>query len=787
VQSWGYNGTETKTWTTPNSSSPSNLTNVNGKLYFTAYDGTHPNELWSSDGTAAGTVMVADVSPGRPNYPSRLTNVNGTLYFMAYDATHGNELWKSNGTAAGTVMVADINPGSGASYPWNLTNVNGELYFTANNDTHGTELWKSDGTAAGTTMVADINPGSTTTWYYTGTYGTFTRSSTTLGSYPDDLTNVNGTLYFSADDGTHGRELWKSDGTTTGTTQVQDINPGTHSVSYTNYYYYGGVETRSATLPNSSYPSNLTNLNGTLLFAADDGTHGTELWAVPAGPSLAVSATSATPTAGQSDSFTITALNADGTPDTTLTGAVSITSSDAKAIYPASVTLTGGTGQFSVTFEMSGSQSVTATDNQTPTDQGSDSDLVVQAAQATRFTLTGFPSPVVVGVPGTFTVTAYDTYGNVATGYGGTVAFTSSDTAAVLPAAATLSNGVGHFSATLNTVGTNASLTATDTQKAALTATESGITAIPFVSINGPSAAAIGQPLTYTIGAGADPAGTVFTVIWGDGTSAQTTATTVTHTYTTSAIDIVSVTATAAGLSSNPASQSVNVLPVSVTVAADPAKAGTEMLVVASTASFENLSLSGNGSGVSLTFDGYALPAVLPTNGQAFALVEAFAGGTGSNTLDASGLSVSSVLIGGPGNDTLYGGSGRNLLIGGPGADTLYAGSAGDILIGGTTSYDANTAADQTALAFIMLEWDSTDSYSTRVSRLSGSGRKGSAGLNGSYFLNSSTVFDDGAADQLHGYAQAAGAALDWFFAHHAKRNGDQVYNQVSGEVVTKL
>jgi ELWxxDGT repeat protein len=633
-------------------------------------------------------------------------------------------------------------------------------------------------------MVKDINPGTTTTWYYTGSYGTLTQDVTTTGSYPVGITNVNGELFFAANDGTHGEELWMSDGTTTGTTLVQDLYPGSSVYSSTRYYTYG-PETRTATLPNSSYPGSLTNFNGTLLFSANDGTHGYELWEVPAGPSLAVRATSATPTAGQADTFTITALNADGTPDTTLNGPVSITSSDPKAVLPTSVTLTGGTGQFSVTFETAGSQSVTATDTQTPSDQGSANDLVVQAAQASGFTLTGFPSPVVVGVPGTFTVTAYDTYGNVATGYGGTVAFTSSDPAAVLPATATLTNGVGQFSATLKTLGTNESLTAKDTQNAALTATESGIKAIPFVSISGPSVAAIGQALTYSIGAGADPTGTVFTVTWGDGASAQTTATTVTHTYTISAFYNVSVTATAAGLSSNPASQSVNVLPVSVTVAADPAKAGAEMLVVASTASTasnEYLSLSGTSSGVSLTFNGYALPSILPTGGEAFALVEAFAGGTGFNTLNASGLSVSSVLVGGPGNNILYGGSGRNLLIGGPGVDTLEAGSAGDILIGGTTSYDSNTAADQTALAFIMLEWDSTDSYSTRIRKLQSGG-----GLNGKYVLNSGTVLDDNAADGLYGYARASGAALDWFFAHRARTNGDQVYNRVSGEVVTSI
>ena len=92
--------------------------------------------------------------------PADLTNVNGTLYFAATDGAHGVELWKSDGTAAGTVMVKDIDPGASGSFPAHLTNVNGTLYFAANDGTHGEELWKSDGTAAGTVMVKDIVPGS---------------------------------------------------------------------------------------------------------------------------------------------------------------------------------------------------------------------------------------------------------------------------------------------------------------------------------------------------------------------------------------------------------------------------------------------------------------------------------------------------------------------------------------------------------------------------------------------------------------------------------------------------
>ena len=75
-----------------------------------------------------------------------LTNVNGTLYFTANDGVHGWELWKSDGTEAGTVMVKDIRPGSDEYGVYDLTAVNGTLFFEANDGVHGWELWKSDGT-----------------------------------------------------------------------------------------------------------------------------------------------------------------------------------------------------------------------------------------------------------------------------------------------------------------------------------------------------------------------------------------------------------------------------------------------------------------------------------------------------------------------------------------------------------------------------------------------------------------------------------------------------------------
>ena len=193
------------------SSGPSQMVAIGSISYFAADDGVNGLELWKSDGTAAGTVLLADINPGSAgsnptgSNPNRLlTNVNGTLFFRANDGTHGTELWKSDGTAAGTVLVKDIYPGSASSSPYDLTNVNGTLFFAADDGTHGYQLWKSDGTAAGTVLVKDFNYPN---WW----------------SAPAGLTDVNGTLFFSADDGTHGYELWKSDGTSAGTVLVSDL------------------------------------------------------------------------------------------------------------------------------------------------------------------------------------------------------------------------------------------------------------------------------------------------------------------------------------------------------------------------------------------------------------------------------------------------------------------------------------------------------------------------------------------------------------------------------------
>ncbi|MEA5502277.1 ELWxxDGT repeat protein, partial [Halotia wernerae UHCC 0503] len=267
----------------------SNFFSINNTLYFFANDGTHGKELWKSDGTAAGTVRITDINLSF--YNSSISNLRNTLYFTVSDQYgYAKQLWTSDGTAAGTVLVKDISQASSDSLSINLlTNFNDSLYFTINKPaSKSIELWTSDGTAAGTVLVKDIN----SVYYYATnfsnltevdsllyfTYGDTlwktdgTKNGTVLvkdinvfaGNFSasinifNQLIDANGTLYFSADDGIHGNELWKSDGTEEGTVLVKDLNPGA----------------------TGSNPSNLTYLNDTLYFTADDGIHGNELWAI---------------------------------------------------------------------------------------------------------------------------------------------------------------------------------------------------------------------------------------------------------------------------------------------------------------------------------------------------------------------------------------------------------------------------------------------------------------------------------------------------------------------------
>lgn len=178
-------------------------------IMFAANDGTNGLELWQSPGFAGGTLMVLDINPGAGgSSPDFITELDGNVYFSADDGTNGAELWKSDGTGGGTAIVKDINTG-GASNPQYIIMFDSLLYFSADDGTNGTELWVSDGTSGGTTMLKDINPAGS--------------------SNPTSFVVVGNRLMFSADDGTNGAELWETDGTAAGTVMLMDINPGAGS------------------------------------------------------------------------------------------------------------------------------------------------------------------------------------------------------------------------------------------------------------------------------------------------------------------------------------------------------------------------------------------------------------------------------------------------------------------------------------------------------------------------------------------------------------------------------
>ncbi len=119
----------------------SELTNVNGKLYFTAIDSINDGELWASDGTAAGTLRVKNISLTSSSFPINLTNVNGLLYFAADDSVNGNELYRSDGTALGTKRIASFVPGFFGGNPKNITTMGTNVFLSAEDDIHGRELF----------------------------------------------------------------------------------------------------------------------------------------------------------------------------------------------------------------------------------------------------------------------------------------------------------------------------------------------------------------------------------------------------------------------------------------------------------------------------------------------------------------------------------------------------------------------------------------------------------------------------------------------------------------------
>ncbi len=226
------------------SSNPNNFYPYGGTFICSADNGVNGKEPWLTGGTVGSTALLKDINPGvGPSDPNSFTAVGGVVLFRANDGSTGSELWATGMTTGSTVLLKDINTGTVSSIPLNLTVVSNTLFFSANNGTTGAELWKSDGTTGGTVLVKDIN---------VGAVGSINVSPGAKAFFVD----YNNTLYFQATDGSTGYELWKSDGTTGGTTLVKDIQSGS----------------------GSSTPASMLSTTTNMFFFANDGINGMELW-----------------------------------------------------------------------------------------------------------------------------------------------------------------------------------------------------------------------------------------------------------------------------------------------------------------------------------------------------------------------------------------------------------------------------------------------------------------------------------------------------------------------------
>lgn len=282
---------------------PSEMANVDGTLYFQAQSSGLGAELWRSNGTAAGTQLVADIATGSTSsFPQFIVGVGGTTYFKSRTSQGGeHSYWKTDGTtvepallpssagrmtvlgnelffqaddpvlgrelfkidASGTVSTFDLAPGAASSNPRGLTDIGGKLMFVASSGSAFGSLWSTQGDIASTKLIKDIN-------------------QTTQNSALSTLIELNGQVYFSLN---NEDELYTTDGTPAGTTQVTNIRPGEGSTNITeitrvgnalyftafdasglrNLWKYDGNS--AALVTDQVEPSGLREFNGRLYFS----------------------------------------------------------------------------------------------------------------------------------------------------------------------------------------------------------------------------------------------------------------------------------------------------------------------------------------------------------------------------------------------------------------------------------------------------------------------------------------------------------------------------------------
>ncbi|MCB9047043.1 MAG: T9SS type A sorting domain-containing protein [Chitinophagales bacterium] len=202
---------------------PYNFAVADDKLFFTASTEAMGSELWVTDGTQSGTHITKDVWPGKVS--ARLSwegaILNNRYYFTAHDSAYSDEIWVSDGTQAGTYLVKDIILNNPSS-PSSYVPLNNKILFCAN-------TYKAPLTCCRELYSTDgTSSGTSVVKQIYGGYGYY-------GSLPSKLTLLNNIGYFYANDSFHGRELWRTDGTAAGTQLVKDITPGIMSTSFSGF------------------------------------------------------------------------------------------------------------------------------------------------------------------------------------------------------------------------------------------------------------------------------------------------------------------------------------------------------------------------------------------------------------------------------------------------------------------------------------------------------------------------------------------------------------------------
>jgi uncharacterized repeat protein (TIGR01451 family) len=505
---------------------PANATLTNGVGTFSstlktagAQTITGIDTVTSSINGTSNAINVSSTAATHFSIAAPSTATSGTAFNFTITA-----LDASNNTATGYTGTVHFSSSDGqAILPANATLTNGVGTFSSTLKTAGAQTITGTDTVTssitGTSNSINVGGGGAThftvTAPATATAGTaFIFSVTARDASNNVATGYAGTVHFTKSDSGAGSVVPANSTLTNGV--------GTFSATLVT----AGAQTITAT---DTATASITGTSNAINVGSATATHFT------------VSAP-ATATAGTAFNFTVTALDASNNTATAYTGTVHFTSSDGQAILPADSTLTNGVGTFSSTLKTAGAQTITAKDTVTASITGTSNAINVSSGAATHFTVLA-PAAATAGTAFNFTVTALDTSNNVATGYSGAAHFTSSDGAAVLPANSTLSSGVGTFSATLKTDGSQ-TITATDTVTASITGTSNAInvghkaSSTTLTSSQNPSSG--GQPVTFTATVAGSPGTPTGTVTFADGATTLATVAMAggTASFTTSSLTV---------------------------------------------------------------------------------------------------------------------------------------------------------------------------------------------------------------------------------------------------------